>query len=284
MHHIPSTVLRGYFRQADRKLQPPCFHGICSRQPDGIASPQHETRDQHQVAAAAPATSPAHDYDAIVIGAGLSGMYQLYRLRELGMRVRVLEAGTNVGGTWYWNRYPGARFDSESWTYGYSFSKELLQETDALPALLGSLGWTSPTSRSCCFGPIPWVSGFQGGLTASKRLDPLVAFASVSYFSSISREVAGTTVDPSDVIGTRLGASLAVTPATSITTGVNLSFLTNPNPANLPVRNSDDVLSSVDIGFSTILWQQTLLSTTAQFGLTGDVPDFRLITSVPVRF
>ena len=57
-------------------------------------------------------------------------MYQLYRLRELGMRVRVFEAGTNVGGTWYWNRYPGARFDSESYSYGYSFSKELLEEWD----------------------------------------------------------------------------------------------------------------------------------------------------------
>lgn len=68
------------------------------------------------------------DYDAIVIGAGISGMYQLYRLRELGMRVRVFEAGTGVGGTWYWNRYPGARFDSESYSYQYSFSEELLEE------------------------------------------------------------------------------------------------------------------------------------------------------------
>jgi cation diffusion facilitator CzcD-associated flavoprotein CzcO len=68
------------------------------------------------------------DYDAIVIGAGISGMYQLYRLRELGMRVRVFEAGTGVGGTWYWNRYPGARFDSESYSYQYSFSEELLKE------------------------------------------------------------------------------------------------------------------------------------------------------------
>ena len=67
-------------------------------------------------------------YDAIVIGAGISGIFMLYRLRELGMTTRVFEAGTNVGGTWYWNRYPGARFDSESWTYGYSFSKELMQE------------------------------------------------------------------------------------------------------------------------------------------------------------
>src|SRR5215469_16251084 len=72
----------------------------------------------------------ATDFDAVIIGAGVSGLYQLYKLRELGMRVRVLETGTAVGGTWYWNRYPGARFDSESWTYGYSFSPELLEEWD----------------------------------------------------------------------------------------------------------------------------------------------------------
>src|SRR5258708_22824431 len=70
----------------------------------------------------------ADDPDVIVIGAGVAGVYQLYRLRELGMRVAVYEAGSDVGGTWYWNRYPGARFDSESWSYGYSFSEELLQE------------------------------------------------------------------------------------------------------------------------------------------------------------
>jgi cation diffusion facilitator CzcD-associated flavoprotein CzcO len=73
---------------------------------------------------------PALDYDVIIIGAGMSGMYQLHRLRELGLRVRVFEAGTGVGGTWYWNRYPGARFDSESYSYGYSFSKELLEQWD----------------------------------------------------------------------------------------------------------------------------------------------------------
>lgn len=73
-------------------------------------------------------TDPAADFEAIIIGAGVGGMYQLYRLRELGMRVRVLEAGSDVGGTWYWCRYPGARFDSESWSYGYSFSEELFQE------------------------------------------------------------------------------------------------------------------------------------------------------------
>ncbi|MCP1834850.1 cation diffusion facilitator CzcD-associated flavoprotein CzcO [Bradyrhizobium sp. USDA 4518] len=74
------------------------------------------------------AQTAALDYDVIIVGAGLSGMYQLHRLRELGLSARVFEAGTGVGGTWYWNRYPGARFDSESYSYGYSFSKELLEE------------------------------------------------------------------------------------------------------------------------------------------------------------
>ena len=67
-------------------------------------------------------------YHALVIGAGISGMYQLHRLRGLGLSARVFEAGDGVGGTWYWNRYPGARFDSESYSYGYLFSRELFDE------------------------------------------------------------------------------------------------------------------------------------------------------------
>ena len=82
------------------------------------------------MAASLETPADAGDYDAIIIGAGISGLYQLYRLRELGMRVRVFEAGTGVGGTWYWNRYPGARFDSESYSYSYSFSQDLLDEWD----------------------------------------------------------------------------------------------------------------------------------------------------------
>ena len=72
----------------------------------------------------------SEQYDVIIIGAGVTGLYALYRLRARGLSVRTFEAGGGVGGTWYWNRYPGARFDSESYTYGYSFSEELLQEWD----------------------------------------------------------------------------------------------------------------------------------------------------------
>ena len=72
----------------------------------------------------------AVDYDAIIVGAGFGGLRALYELRKLGKSVRLLDAGSDVGGTWYWNRYPGARTDSEAWAYCYSFSKELQDEWD----------------------------------------------------------------------------------------------------------------------------------------------------------
>src|SRR4051794_29004028 len=72
----------------------------------------------------------ADRFDAIVVGAGFAGMYMLHRLRGLGFSVRVYEQGDGVGGTWYWNRYPGARCDVESMQYSYSFSEELQQQWD----------------------------------------------------------------------------------------------------------------------------------------------------------
>jgi cation diffusion facilitator CzcD-associated flavoprotein CzcO len=81
-----------------------------------------------QLRNAPSSTSLLRRYDAIVIGAGFSGIYQLHKLRdELGLKVRLLEKGAGIGGTWYWNRYPGARCDSESYYYCYSFNKEIEQ-------------------------------------------------------------------------------------------------------------------------------------------------------------
>src|SRR5258707_2730056 len=68
------------------------------------------------------------DYEVVILGAGVAGIYQIKRLVDLGVKATVLELAGDLGGTWYWNRYPGARFDSESYTYGYSFSRELLNE------------------------------------------------------------------------------------------------------------------------------------------------------------
>ena len=70
----------------------------------------------------------SHDVDVLVVGAGITGIYQLHRARDAGFSALLVEAGGGVGGTWYWNRYPGARFDSESYSYGYLFSQELFEE------------------------------------------------------------------------------------------------------------------------------------------------------------
>ncbi|MEM7466066.1 MAG: NAD(P)/FAD-dependent oxidoreductase [Pseudomonadota bacterium] len=82
------------------------------------------------MAATSKSISPetARDYEVIIIGAGVAGIYQIKRFKDLGIKATVLEAYNDLGGTWYNNRYPGARFDSESYTYGYSFSEELLDE------------------------------------------------------------------------------------------------------------------------------------------------------------
>ena len=72
---------------------------------------------------------PTEELDAIVVGAGFAGLYQLHCLRDrLGLSVKVLETGDGVGGTWYWNRYPGARCDTESHAYCYTFSQEMLRD------------------------------------------------------------------------------------------------------------------------------------------------------------
>ncbi len=73
-------------------------------------------------------TPRAGDTDVLIVGAGITGIYQLYRAVKAGFSAQLLEAGDGVGGTWYWNRYPGARFDSESYSYAYLFSKELFED------------------------------------------------------------------------------------------------------------------------------------------------------------
>ncbi len=82
----------------------------------------HHAQDAHRSAA------PVGEFDAIVIGAGFAGLYALHKLRQQGLKVRVLEAGRDVGGTWYWNQYPGSRCDIESLEYSYPFDDDLQQE------------------------------------------------------------------------------------------------------------------------------------------------------------
>ena len=93
-------------------------------------------------------------YEVVVVGAGVSGIYQIKRLADLGVDALVLDAAPDLGGTWYWNRYPGRALRSESYTYGYSFSKELLNEWHWKERFRRSrrtcaTSTTSPTSSIC---------------------------------------------------------------------------------------------------------------------------------------
>lgn len=98
-----------------------------------VADPlQSAEIEDRMTRAAAPSTVDRADapyYEVVIIGAGVTGLSQLHALREHGVSVRLLEAGGGIGGTWYWNRYPGCRLDSESYTYQYAFDDDLLDST-----------------------------------------------------------------------------------------------------------------------------------------------------------
>src|SRR4051794_31979192 len=92
------------------------------------ASRRRERRMSEVLETATDTAGRAIELDAIVIGGGLAGVYALYRLRRLGLKARAFEAGSGIGGTWFWNRYPGARCDVESMEYSYAFDDDLQQE------------------------------------------------------------------------------------------------------------------------------------------------------------
>jgi len=102
-------------------------------------------------------------FDAVVVGAGFAGLYMLHRLRGLGLSARVYETGGDVGGTWYWNRYPGARCDSDAYIYVFTFDKQMLQEWEwserypTQPEILRYLD-----SIGICIFPVPEVPVTQG--------------------------------------------------------------------------------------------------------------------------
>jgi cation diffusion facilitator CzcD-associated flavoprotein CzcO len=102
------------------------------------------------------------DLDAIVIGAGFGGIYMLHKLRNgLGLKVRAYDKAGGVGGTWYWNKYPGAMSDTEAYVYQYSFDKDLLRDSAvASPANESPRRRSAPTRRV----------GFPGGATLEELL------------------------------------------------------------------------------------------------------------------
>jgi cation diffusion facilitator CzcD-associated flavoprotein CzcO len=101
------------------------------------------------------ATEPTTALDAVIVGAGFSGLYMLHKLRnEMGLTARVVEAGGGVGGTWWWNRYPGARSDSDSYIYGFMFDEELWHDWEWSERFRGTprsgpISSTWPSAMTC---------------------------------------------------------------------------------------------------------------------------------------
>src|SRR6476646_1518609 len=125
---------------------------------------------------AMPSRAEQRSPDALVVGAGFSGLYALHRLRELGLSVRLVERGGGVGGTWYWNRYPGARCDIESVDYQFSFSPELLAEWDwteryaAQPEILAYREFVAVGNLSAPKPPpFPGLETFEGSWYMTAR-------------------------------------------------------------------------------------------------------------------
>ena len=116
----------------------------------------------------AASAGPVEQYDAIIIGAGISGLYQLFVCASSDSRCGSYEDGSGVGGTWYWNRYPGCRFDSESETYGYSFS----EGTSAGMGLEGALSPASPRTSAIS---IMWRTNSICAATSSSIRDVTAA-------------------------------------------------------------------------------------------------------------
>ena len=213
------------------------------------------------------------DFDAVVIGAGFAGLYMLHRLRNAGFSVRVYEAGDGVGGTWYWNRYPGARCDVESLEYSYSFSEELQQEWEwterfaTQPEILRYLNHvadrfdlrpdiqlnTTVASASYDDAEARWTVGLAGGDTVTARFvimaSGCLSTARVPPFPALE-SYAGRTLhtgdwpaDGVDFAGQRVGvigtgsSGVQVIPLLAEQAGQVIVFQRTPN-FTMPARNA----------------------------------------------
>lgn len=168
-----------------------------------------------------------------------------------------------------------------------SLSKQLAREAPGRPGLIASVGWTGRTGEDGFGGGVPTGSGFnvlQAGLTAVKRSDPLMLYGGISYAAPLSRQVSGNKVAPGDTFGLRLGTILAASPDTAVNLGLNLGFVRPTRLNGQSVADSDTVLGTLQIGVGTILTRDLLLNVAGEFRVAGNVPNFRLTVTLPIRF
>jgi len=169
----------------------------------------------------------------------------------------------------------------------FSLARQLAREEGSRPALFGAIGWISRTGRDSLDGGVPTGGGFNvpyASLNAVKRHDPLVFYGGLSYASPRPRNAGGERVAAGNTLGLRLGSALAASPDASVNIGLNLAFVDDARRNGQPVPDSDTVLGTFQVGFGVVLSRSVLLNVSGDFRVTGDVPDFRLTVSLPMRF
>lgn len=168
-------------------------------------------------------------------------------------------------------------------------SHQFLAETGKLPSLVGSLSYESTTGRNTSYegGPLVALGGgfpsLQASLSATRRVDPLVFFGSLSATRYDARDKGGARIRPGNIYGVRFGTALATAPATSLRAAFSLSLLDKTRINGAPVPTGD-VIAFLEVGGSAVLTPTTALDVLFSAGLTRNTPDFRLMVSLPVRF
>jgi hypothetical protein len=218
---------------------------------------------------------PARGAARYVAGAALSWRAGLPWESQFQLRVPYIHVSTAAGSA-------NALGDID-----LSLSKQLARESAGTPGLIASLGWTGRTGRDGFDGRVATGGSFnvvQGGLTMVKRSDPLMLYGGVSYAVPLSRQVAGTEIAPGNTFGLRLGTILAASPDTAVNLGMNLGFPRATRLNGQAVPDSDTVFGTLQIGVGTVLSRNVLLNIAGDIRVTGNVPNFRLTLSLPIRF
>jgi len=166
---------------------------------------------------------------------------------------------------------------------------QFMAESAKLPSIVGSLSYQAATGRNTSYeqGPLVALGGgfpsLQASASATKRVDPLVFFGSLSATRFEARDKGARSVQPGNIYGLRFGTALATAPATSLRAAFTINLLdrTRINGARVP---TDDVNAFLELGGSAVLTPSTAIDIVFAAGLTPNTPDFRLMVSVPVRF
>jgi hypothetical protein len=208
-------------------------------------------------------------------GAALSFRAGLPWDSQFQLRAPYLHATTATDSTTAWG------------DIAFGFSKQIATESATRPGLVASLSWSGRTGKDGFNGGVPTGAGFNvlgAGLTATKRLDPLMFYGGVSYSMPQSRRIADVDTAPGDILGVRFGGILAASPQTAVNIGLNLSFEKATRFNGQPLPDSEATAASLQIGVGTVLSRSTLVNVTGDFRLTGNLPNFRLGVTLPIRF